>query len=153
MRLNNDGLILTKKINSKSFTLLHRQILSGVSGMLVSYLFAPLASALTSLHWQWQSQPLLLPWRPTLSYDIKWNLSAYLFCWNELHERFRDLPLCSFVSCPCELSRIWFFVTPWSVGSSVHGISQVRILEWVAHFHLHWYPLAYQIDVKITLNQ
>ena len=52
-----------------------------------------------------------------------------------------------------ELSCILFFVTPWSVGSSVHGISQVRILEWVAHFLFHWYPLAYQIDVKITLTQ
>jgi len=34
------------------------------------------------------------------------------------------------------LSRIWLFVTPWTVdhqaGSSVHGISQVWILEWIA---------------------
>ena len=33
------------------------------------------------------------------------------------------------------LSRVWLFVTPWTVappGSSVHGIFQARILEWVA---------------------
>ena len=33
------------------------------------------------------------------------------------------------------LSRVWPFVTPWSrtlPGSSVHGILQTRILEWVA---------------------
>ena len=29
----------------------------------------------------------------------------------------------------CVLSRIWFFSTP---GSSIHGISQARLLEWVA---------------------
>ena len=30
-------------------------------------------------------------------------------------------------------SRVWLFVTPWTVaqGSSVHGILQARILEWV----------------------
>ena len=32
-------------------------------------------------------------------------------------------------------SRLWLFVTPWtahsSLGSSVHGIPQIRILEWV----------------------
>ena len=34
--------------------------------------------------------------------------------------------------CVWSLSRVWFFVTPWTVpGSSVHGISQARILEWV----------------------
>ena len=35
----------------------------------------------------------------------------------------------------CEsLSHVWFFETPWSIrpGSYVHGISQARILEWVA---------------------
>ena len=33
------------------------------------------------------------------------------------------------------LSRVQLFVTPWAValrGSSVHGILQARILEWVA---------------------
>ena len=34
------------------------------------------------------------------------------------------------------LSHVWLFVNPWTVcslpGSSVHGISHVRILEWVA---------------------
>ena len=30
------------------------------------------------------------------------------------------------------LSCVWLFVTPRTVGSSVHGISQARILQWVA---------------------
>ena len=34
------------------------------------------------------------------------------------------------------LSRVWLFETPWTVcslpGSSVHGIFQARVLEWVA---------------------
>ena len=34
------------------------------------------------------------------------------------------------------LSRVWLFTTPWTValwsGSAVHGVSQARILEWVA---------------------
>ena len=30
------------------------------------------------------------------------------------------------------LSRVLLFVTPWTAGPSVHGISQTRILEWVA---------------------
>ena len=34
------------------------------------------------------------------------------------------------------LSRVWLFGTPWIVlpGSSVHGIFQARVLEWVAIF-------------------
>ena len=37
--------------------------------------------------------------------------------------------------CVCVLTRVWLFVTPWTVappGSSAHGIFQARILEWVA---------------------
>ena len=37
--------------------------------------------------------------------------------------------------CAQSLSHVWVFATPWIVacqGSSVHGISQARILEWVA---------------------
>ena len=30
------------------------------------------------------------------------------------------------------LSRVQLFVTPWIVGSSVHGIFQARIPEWAA---------------------
>ena len=44
----------------------------------------------------------------------------------------------SFASANCQvkvlISRVRLFVTPWTVafpGSSVHGISQARILEWV----------------------
>ena len=29
-------------------------------------------------------------------------------------------------------SRVWLFETPWTPGCSVYGISQTRILEWVA---------------------
>ena len=41
--------------------------------------------------------------------------------------------------CVCAqlLSLVWLFVTPWTCslpGSSVHGIFQARILEWVAIF-------------------
>ena len=35
-----------------------------------------------------------------------------------------------FILCACTLNRVWLFGTP--PGSSVHGIYQVRILEWVA---------------------
>ena len=38
--------------------------------------------------------------------------------------------------CALSLSHVPLFVTPWTVrslpGSSVHGIPQARILEWVA---------------------
>ena len=30
------------------------------------------------------------------------------------------------------LSRVWLFATPWTPGSSVHGIFWSRALEWVA---------------------
>ena len=29
-------------------------------------------------------------------------------------------------------SRVWLFATPWTIDSSVHGVLQARILEWVA---------------------
>ena len=32
------------------------------------------------------------------------------------------------------LSRVQLFATPWTAGSSVHGIFQARVLEWVAVF-------------------
>ena len=35
----------------------------------------------------------------------------------------------------CVFSHVWLFATPWTVGSSVHGISQARIPEWVAIFY------------------
>ena len=37
--------------------------------------------------------------------------------------------------CACVLScfsHVWLFATLWTVGSSVHGILQTRVLEWVA---------------------
>ena len=40
-----------------------------------------------------------------------------------------------FAVCCTMLSHVWLFVIPWTVaqpGSSAHGISQARILEWVA---------------------
>ena len=39
------------------------------------------------------------------------------------------------VECVCLFSRVWLFMTPWTVGppgSSVHGIFQASILDWVA---------------------
>ena len=43
---------------------------------------------------------------------------------------------CCCFSVAQSLSRVLLFITPWTVysplGSSVHGILQVRILEWVA---------------------
>ena len=30
------------------------------------------------------------------------------------------------------LSRVWLFATPWTVASSVHGIFQAIVLEWIA---------------------
>ena len=37
--------------------------------------------------------------------------------------------------CVCELSHVWLFVTPWTIGHQAPlsmGLSQERILEWVA---------------------
>ena len=31
------------------------------------------------------------------------------------------------------VSHVWLFATPWTVGSSVHGNLQARTLEWVSH--------------------
>ena len=43
--------------------------------------------------------------------------------------------LCFGYVCAQLLSHVWHFATPWTIaqpGFSVHGISQARILEWVA---------------------
>ena len=37
-------------------------------------------------------------------------------------------------------SRVQLFATPWTIGSSVHGISQARIQEWVAIFYARGFP-------------
>ena len=34
--------------------------------------------------------------------------------------------------CVYVLGHVQLFATPWTIGSSVHGISQARILEWIA---------------------
>ena len=36
------------------------------------------------------------------------------------------------VVCVCVFSLIGLFATSWTIGHSVHGISEARILEWVA---------------------
>ena len=55
-----------------------------------------------------------------LIYSIKWKSSQF---W------------CSLLACVCMLSCVWLFVTPMDCsppGSSIHGILQARIMEWVA---------------------
>ena len=45
--------------------------------------------------------------------------------------------LCRWYVCACVLSPVWLFGTPMDCslpGSSVHGISQARILGWSCHF-------------------
>ena len=42
------------------------------------------------------------------------------------------------VSVLCVLSHVWLFATPWTCnppGTSVHGVFQARILEWVIIFY------------------
>ena len=52
---------------------------------------------------------------------------------NKLHKIIESLDL---LCCAQSLSHVWLFVTPWTdcslPGSSVPGILQARILEWVA---------------------
>ena len=48
-------------------------------------------------------------------------------CLSDFHFYFIDQ-----ISSVHSLSRVQIFATLWTVGSSVHGISQARILEWVA---------------------
>ena len=64
-------------------------------------------------------------------------LSIYKFCLGGFIYSFvfnSVFPVCV---CVQSLSRVWLFAIPWTVtrqGSSVHGIFQARILEWVAIF-------------------
>ena len=39
---------------------------------------------------------------------------------------------CSYLWHACSVTQSWLFATPWTVGFSVHGIYQARILEWLA---------------------
>ena len=60
--------------------------------------------------------------------------------WGRLLEQRRRLAIGSIVCvcvsvcvCVCALSHVRLFANPWTPsGSSVHGIFQARILEWVA---------------------
>ena len=49
------------------------------------------------------------------------------------YQKAQEMPLNNVLS---RFSHVWLFMTPWTVapppGSSVHGILQARILEWVA---------------------
>ena len=59
--------------------------------------------------------------------DISLTFHFSKNCWEKL-----NLCFCCYVEL---LSCVWLFATPWlcsPTGSSVHGISQARILEWVA---------------------
>ena len=61
---------------------------------------------------------------------IRSKISFFFFKW------LSNVLLCVYVCMPARLlSCVPLFVTPWTIacqGSSVHGISQARILEWVA---------------------
>ena len=77
----------------------------------------------------------------TINYDSKEIMSSqrvlksYFNCkapWSSIHSRSQHLRMCV---CAHLLSSIWLFCdlkdySPWS--SSIHGIPQARILEWVA---------------------
>ena len=92
-------------------------------------------------HWRLWGNYLPLP-------NIQWSLAALGTSWpvflRTLLLSSRPFPLCIFPYkdhirfnvCVCLLSRVQLFVTPWTVcsssGSSVHGISQATIVEWVA---------------------
>ena len=47
-------------------------------------------------------------------------------------------------ACMKLLSHIQLFAIPWTVGSSIHGIFQARILEWVA--------ISFSINCVYELN-
>ena len=54
---------------------------------------------------------------------------------NTLHQSLVPTQESTLTHCVCALTRVQLFVTPMDCfpsGSSVHGIFQARILEWVA---------------------
>ena len=56
-------------------------------------------------------------------------------CWAWGHEVLLVMGVVTLVDCLCVCSAASSFPTlstPWTVASSVHGILQARILEWVA---------------------
>ena len=62
-----------------------------------------------------------------------WVTSLIHFCCMLRVADLRRMKTC--LSSVQSLSHVWLFVTPWTAahpGSSVHGIFQARILEWVA---------------------
>ena len=80
--------------------------------------------------------PVLSPkgpavYQPALPWP--WNLCH---CLNVFEIFFKNCVRCSIHVAVWLLSCVWLFVTPWTVcsppGSSVHRVSQARILEWVA---------------------
>ena len=59
--------------------------------------------------------------------ECKWQISPW-----------KDIQPHGLFVCVCVLSHVRLFSTPWTVGSSVHGISQARILKWVAISSSRW---------------
>ena len=55
------------------------------------------------------------------------------------------------------LSRVRLFATPWTPGSSVHGIFLARVLEWVAisldseYFSRHYHTLWSYHEVRLLM--
>ena len=88
-----------------------------------------------SRSWWWTGRPGVLPFMGSQGVGHDW---ATVLNWTEFLY-LADLDLClkktttvdsSHVCVSC--SVVSDSVTPWTVGSSVHGILQARILEWVA---------------------
>ena len=57
----------------------------------------------------------------------RWKLYFFFWCLSFLKNHPMSLCMCAQL-----LSCVWLFVTPRTVGSSVHGISQARILQCLA---------------------
>ena len=66
---------------------------------------------------------------------ISWIVESLLHFRQILHHLSHQGSPVLYISrvCVCALSRVWLFVTPWTVACQVplHGISLARILEWV----------------------
>ena len=94
----------------------------------------------------WESPKLLLGtnklyiWRVCYTLHTTITLNPQFFKVYETHrwwsirlEKFSNLPRLTADVFRCLVSKLCLtLATPWTVGSSVHGIYQARILEWVA---------------------
>ena len=88
-----------------------------------------------------------LPLRKMRHREVKWIVSVHHH--PVRRPRFDPGPLESVIWALAfyKLSHVWLFATPWSPpGSSVHGISQARILEQVAIAYLNLHLLHLQVN-------